>query len=61
MIGNSIGLRGDGFVELASESNLKIITFLFSTEDLDSILLIQGSNDGEDYFEVAGKLIKIYI
>ena len=42
IIGNSIGLRGDGFLEFETPAP-KFMTVLFSTEEENSMLLIQGS------------------
>lgn len=53
MIGNSIGMRGDGFVEIPNEVFAKTITILFSTEDADAIILLQGF--GGEKMEVLGK------
>ena len=41
--GDSIGLRGDGFMEI-EERNLKIMTILFSTEDLHSMIFVKGND-----------------
>ena len=42
IIGNSIGLRGDGFLEFETPAP-KFMTVLFSTEEENSMLLIQGN------------------
>merc|ERR1712156_301965 len=43
IIDSSIGLRGDGYLEFATPSP-KFLTVLFSTEEENSLLLIQGTD-----------------
>ena len=52
IIGNSIGLRGDGFLEFESPLP-KFMTVLFSTEEENSMLLIQGTE--KNFWMVSSK------
>jgi hypothetical protein len=52
IIGNSIGLRGDGFLEFETLAP-KFMTVLFSTEEENSMLLIQGSE--RNFWTVSSK------
>ena len=56
MIENSIGFRGDGFVKL-QHSNPSKITIVFSTEDQNSILLLNGLNE-RNSLTITGKHFK---
>ena len=57
IIGNSIGLRGDGFLEFETLSP-KFMTVLFSTEEENSMLLIQGTE--RNFWMVSSKYLLKY-
>ena len=60
IIGNSIGLRGDGFLEFETPAP-KFMTVLFSTEEENSMLLIQGNE--RNFWMVSSKFrnVKVHI
>ena len=58
IIGNSIGLRGDGFLEFETLAP-KFMTVLFSTEEENSMLLIQGNE--RNFWTVSSKFRNVKV